>query len=229
MPEYQTNYIVRPAMTIQRYIETRYEIACEMQRGIVRDSQMVDMLRNGPHDPNLVTSWMRDYGLFQGITNANREAIVVRFLQFVTSHELSANDMSDNQIKELYTELLTSLFQTVQRSWMSATSKLLWCLYPNTVVIYDAFVHRTLSVMQCLDDSLVSFPRIGASPSIRGVDDIQIAALHYMNYQAMVRKLLNTHSQLLQELRTRHGESYPYDVRIMDKLLWMIGNLREAY
>ena len=216
-------------MTFRKYIESRYVVACNMQRGIVRDPQMVSMLHDGPHSLALVTSWMRDYGLFQGITNQNRAAIVKRFLHFVETHEQIDGDISDEQIEMFYRELFTALFHTVQRSWMSATSKLLWCLYPNTVVIYDAFVHRTLSVMQCLDDSLADFPRIGEPTSIRRVDDIEIAARHYMNYQAMVRNLLNTHSQLLQELRTQHNESYPYDVRIMDKLLWMIGNLRETY
>jgi hypothetical protein len=216
-------------MTFRRYLENRYVAACNMQRGIVRDPQMVDMLRVGPHDQRLVASWMRDYGLFQGITAPNRAAIVERFLQFVTAHDLIVGDMSDDQIRRLYIELFTALYQSVLRSWMSATSKLLWCLYPSTVVIYDTFVHRTLAVMQCIDDDLAGFPRIGAPPSIDGEGDIENAAEHYMNYQAMVRKLQAAHSQLLRDLRSRHNESYPYDVRIMDKLLWMIGNLREAY
>lgn len=216
-------------MTFCRYVESRYVAACNMQRSIVHDPKMVSMLRDAPHNPGLVALWMQNYGLFQGITAPNRAAIVDRFLQFVTAHELIVGDVRDDQICVLYTELFTALFQTVRRSWMSATSKLLWCLYPSTVVIYDAFVHRTLSVMQCIDDDLAGFSRIGAPPSIDKDSDIEPAVQHYMNYQAMVRRLQTVHSQLLRDLRTRYNESYPYDVRIMDKLLWMIGNLREAY
>ena len=216
-------------MTFRRYVESHYVDACYRQNGIVRDKQMVAMLRKGPHDPRLVASWMRDYGLFQGITGPNRIAIVNRFLQFATEHESIVGDLSDDQVRNLYTALFRALFQTVQRSWMSAMSKLLWCLYPNTVVIYDAFVYRTLAVMQCLDDDLVGFPRIGEPPSIDGEDSIEAAVGHYMNYQTMVRKLQSVHSQLLRELRARNNVSYRYDVRIMDKLLWMIGNLRKAF
>lgn len=112
---------------------------------------------------------------------------------------------------------------------MSATSKLLWCLYPDTIVIYDTFVHRTLIVMQSIDDDLSAFPRVGAPRSIDGEADIVAATTHYMNYQAMVRRLQTRHWQLLRDLRKRYNESYPYDVRIIDKLLWMIGNPRENY
>lgn len=216
-------------MTFRKCIESRYVVACNMQRGIVRDPQMVSMLRSGSYEPTLVTSWMRDYGLFRGITNPNRAAIVQRFLKFVETHDQITGDMSDQQIEGLYRELFTALFQTVPRSWMSATSKLLWCLYPSTVVIYDAFVHRALSVMQCVDDDLAGFPRIGAPPSPDREDDIEANVRHYMNYQRMVRKLQTVHFRLLQDLRARHNESYAYDVRIIDKLLWMIGNFREAY
>jgi hypothetical protein len=41
--------------------------------------------------------------------------------------------------------------------------------------------------------------------------------------------MLTRHGQLLRDLRKRHKESYPYDVRIVDKLLWMIGNPRKSY
>ena len=203
-------------MKFHQYLETRYKAACDMQRDIYRDSQMVAMLRNGLTDAALVRSWMENYGLFQGIKAENRVSIVGRFLEFAAQHKRLDRKPSTEEIQAMYAALFEALYGVVPRSWASATSKLLWCLYPETVVIYDTFVHRTLSVMQCLDGSLTSFPRIGMSPSIRGVNDIQIATQHYMNYQAMVRKLLDTHSPLLQKLRVQHAESYPYDVRIID-------------
>lgn len=52
----------------------------------------------------------------------------------------------------------------------------------------------------------------------------RIGVEHYLGYQSMVRQLQNTHAQLLGALRAQHQEIYPYDVRIMDKLLWMLGN-----
>ena len=216
-------------MSFRLYLETRYATACAMQRAIHRDPQMVAMLREGPHDATLVQAWMREYGLFQGITAPHRNAIVHRFLTFVGEHERHVQEPNTDEIQALYVGLFTALHGQVGRSWVSATSKLLWCLYPNTIVIYDAFVHRALAVMQCIDNDLEGFPRVGQPPKVNGPADIVNAAQHYMNCQAMVRRLLSVQGQLLRELRERHNELYPYDVRIMDKVLWMMGNLREAY
>ncbi len=48
-----------------------------------------------------------------------------------------------------------------------------------------------------------------------------------MDCQVIVRRLQTQHGQLLHDLRKHHNELYPYDVRIIDKLLWMIGNPRK--
>lgn len=112
---------------------------------------------------------------------------------------------------------------------MSATSKLLWCLYPRDIVIYDAFVHRALVVLQCVDPDLAGTERIGAAPKINAPTHIDPAVAGYMRYQALVGKLLTVHTPTLNELRLKHKEQYPYDIRIVDKLLWMIGNSNLAY
>lgn len=190
---------------------------------------MIAMLREGPQDIALVCAWMREYGLFQGITAPNRNAIGNRFLRFAKEHERHGQEPNADEIKALYLALFRALHGEVARSWMSATSKLLWCLYPNTIVIYDAFVLRALAILQCIEDDLEGFPRIGEPPKIESELDIEAAVQHYMNYQAMIRRLLDSHGQLFRDLRSRHSEQYPFDVRIMDKLLWMMGNLREAY
>lgn len=215
-------------MSFRAYLESHYIAACNLQRGISRDPQMIAMLRDGPQDVSLVKSWMRDYGLFQGITSQNREAIVNRFIAFSRSHTKTSL-VSREALSELYSELFTALYREVARSWMSATSKLLWCLYPDDIVIYDAFVHRTLVVMQCIDGDLSGFPRIGPTPKIEKETDIEIATVHYMNYQDMVRKLLSVHAKALSDLRRVNSETYQYDIRILDKLLWMIGDTKRAY
>ena len=216
-------------MSFRRYLETRYVAACNMQRGIHRDPLVVAMLREGPHDAALVSTWMREYGLFQGISALNRKAVVNRFLWFAAEHERQVQEPNYEEIQALYITLFRALHGEVARSWVSATSKLLWCLYPNTIIIYDAFVHRALAAMQCIDDDLEGFSRVGKPPRINGEADIEGAAQHYMNYQAMVRRLLAVHAQLLRDLRARHNEQYPYDVRIMDKVLWMMGDVTKIY
>ncbi|MDQ3819918.1 MAG: hypothetical protein M3362_19895, partial [Acidobacteriota bacterium] len=104
-------------------------------------------------------------------------------------------------------------------------SKLLWCIFPNEVVIYDKFVWQALVVMQCLDPELASFPRIGNPPtSIKTESGINLAVNHYMNYQDMVRHILQRNLPALRELRETRNETYPHDIRIVDQTLWRIGN-----
>jgi hypothetical protein len=215
-------------MSFQAFLENQFTTACELQRKIEQDTPMVNMVRDGLKDDSLVKKWMRTYGLFQGVSRKEEDAIARRFLNYVESHTKVAQ-LSENEIRNIFSELLSELFQEVARTWISATSKLLWCLYPDEIVIYDSFVHRTLTVMQCIDTDLAEYPRIGETPTINNEQDIVPATHHYMNYQAMVQKLLRTHAQTIAELRLQNDESYPYDIRIMDKLLWMIGNPKARY
>ncbi|SFO89464.1 hypothetical protein SAMN05216567_103221 [Variovorax sp. OK605] len=215
-------------MSFKKYLEEKYPIACDMQRQIDEDPLMVDMLRTNGADHELVKKWMRNYGLFQGIEGDSRNKIAKRFLTFALQHRRITR-VNDATVADLYRELLTALFKVKSRSWMSATSKLLWCLYPRDIVIYDAFVHRALVTLQCVDPDLAGTERIGAAPMIKALADIDPAVATYMRYQGLVRKLLTVHTPALTELRRKHKEQYQYDIRIVDKLLWMIGDSKRAY
>ena len=214
-------------MSLISYLESHYEAACKLQRGIILDPLIVEMLKTDQSNAGLVKSWMLDYALFQGITGNNRDAIANCFLEFARSH-VRVSHITDDVVKTLYNELFKALHKKVPRGWTSATSKLLWCLYPNDIVIYDSFVHRSLVVLQCIDNDISGFPRIGIAPQIKSACDIEQATEHYMTYQSIVRKLLSTHAKTLSALRHRFKEEYPYDIRIMDKILWMIGNVNQT-
>ncbi len=200
-----------------------------MQWDIVKDKDIKLMLAHGNQNIRLVKSWMKDYGLFQGLTTENRDKIANRFLTFSTGVRTTASVSDRKILEEKYTELLTALFLEVNRSWVSATSKLLWCIYPDEVVIYDSFVWRALVVIQCLDTELAKFSRIGVPPPVAHESDIALAVKHYMNYQDMVKDICDRNSALLNELREKHKETYPHDIRIVDKLLWMIGNPNKRF
>jgi len=210
-------------MTFRAYLKRHYATACKMQRGIGNDPVIVDMLRTGGQDAHLVKKWMESYRLFQGINAQERRKIVRTFLTFAKSHT-RIRRVTEDDIRALYTELFRALYRTKRQLWMSATSKLLWCLYPNDVVMYDSFVHRALLVLQRIDSTLTVLPRIGDPPRVRVESDIDSLAEHYMNYQGMVHTLMRVHAGLLKDLRERTGERYPYDLRIVDKVLWMIGS-----
>ena len=216
-------------MDFETYIKNNYVVACKIQRSIIKDSEIKSMLQNGVEDAQIVMSWMRDYGLFQGITTKDREKVSRNFLSFAKNIGSPVDITNKDILRSIYSELFKSLFNAVNRSWMSATSKLLWCIYPDNIVIYDSFVERALVVMQCLDKGLSKFPRIGVAPKVTRVSDIALATSHYMNYQEMVRYIHEQNIKTLNELREKYKETYPHDIRIVDKLLWMIGNPKQRF
>lgn len=216
-------------MSLKKYLKTHYVSACEAQRNISDDFKMVEMLRNQISDLALVQKWMLSYNLFRGVTADKRIKIANAFILYANT-SLSTDTLDSKVDIELhYRALLIALFKAVDRGWISATSKLLWCAFPKDFVIYDEFVYRTLVVLQCVDTDLSSFSRIGEAPQIRGVSDIEAAVQFYMNYQAMVKHLQTIHQRDLDILRKKFKEEYEYDIRIVDKLLWMIGNPKDVF
>ena len=215
-------------MPFDQFMMSNYVPVCTRLNGFLLDEQMKEMIRTGEQDSMLVKSWMRGYGLFQGIRSEQREQIAATFLDFA-GRTNGKGEIGDSTITEAYAELFTALHSQVPRSWISATSKLLWCMHPDSVVIYDAYVKRALVVMQCLDSELAQFPRVGDPPKIKNSSDISEATRFYMNYQSMVRHLLERSAGTLKQLREQHQESYPHDIRIIDLLLWWIGNPKQEF
>lgn len=199
-----------------------------MQHGIVKDTKMKEMLASGSVNEILVTSWMRDYGLFQGIKLSDRKAIVNKYSTLVFDVANPSHCPTDKEIEDIFKCLLSTFYRTVPRKWLSATSKLLWCSFPDKVVIYDAFVERALVILQGITPFLASMPRIKSSPTMKSVGDIETVVSFYLNFQTMVNAIIADHQKQLNRLRAKHKESYPHDIRIVDKLLWMLGNPNQS-
>ena len=212
-------------MSFKKYLLRNYGRACNEQRLITLDAVMLENLQSQCPDWKVVERWMTSYGLFRGCRTNSREVIAKVFLHHVShlNHD-NRNPGLHAEVKTVFKDLLTTLYDTVERGWMSATSKLLWSVYPFDFVIYDAFVHRALVVLQNIDSDLTSFKNVGNAPKIKSRFDLDAASDFYVGYYNMVKHLQNNYRGILDDLREEHSELYPYDVRIMDKLLWMIGN-----
>tara|TARA_A200000159_G_scaffold133546_1_gene131684 strand:+ start:951 stop:1361 length:411 start_codon:yes stop_codon:yes gene_type:complete len=129
-------------LSLENFFDANYHVACTMQRGIHKDNEMKEMLSFSEKDSALVHSWMKDYGLFQGITSEDRKAIVDRYLSTIHVITEQHDTIDNNCIERMFTMMMTEFYNVVPRKWLSATSKLLWCSFPDNVVIYDAFVER---------------------------------------------------------------------------------------
>jgi hypothetical protein len=200
-----------------------------MQHNIVKDIKMKNMLHSGTFDTDLVTSWMREYGLFQGINTSDRKKIAAHYATLAFDVANPSDLPSDEEIKSMFRLFLTDFYKVVPRKWLSATSKLLWCSFPDQIVIYDAFVERALVVLQGITPYLAEMPRIKSSGTIKSENDIEVTLAFYENYQSLVRAILAEHQKQLDDLRSLHNETYPHDIRIVDKLLWMLGNPNQSF
>ena len=173
-------------MPFATFLFTHYRTACDKQRKIKGDADIVQALRSGAASPELVRDWMLRYRLFQGIETATRITAVETFLKYAKTLKAKRSSLQSEEVRRLFQELLTAFWKQTDRGWISATSKLLWCVYPKDVVIYDSFVHRALIVLQSIDDDLKQLPKVGWQPSLKSASDIESAVEHYMRYQNMV-------------------------------------------
>ena len=62
------------------------------------------MLQNGDADEKLVISWMRDYGLFQGITSIHREKVARNFLSFAKNIDLTIDITKKDMLRNIYSQ-----------------------------------------------------------------------------------------------------------------------------
>ena len=84
-------------------------------------------------------------------------------------------------------------------------------------------MHRSLVVLQGLTPYLAEMPRLGNAPSLKYGTDILALVDFYMNFRKMIVAILKHHQTQFDELRKKYSEEYPYDIRILDKLLWLLG------
>lgn len=201
---------------LEKFIRDNYSTAVGMQLEIKKDEIMIQRIKDQSLEPELVRSWMRDYGLFQGISGEIRESIAQSFCDFTYTREHKSLVLGDD-----FAEVYDLLFNKSSRKWLSASSKLLWCLYPHEVVIYDSFVERVILVLQHLEPSLANVNFEKAPGHKEGSGAIKD---YYLIYAGNVQKLFKAYQPQLEELRRQHNPSYEYDIRIFDKLLWILGS-----
>jgi len=207
---------------ITRFIKSNYVEAVKKQKSITRDTPMIDHIHSKSLSIESVIDFMQSYGLFQGITNDKRSAMAIEFMQFVIDRKPTEALNIEKDFNTLHTKLY---YASGNRKCLSATSKLLWCMYPHDIVIYDAFVARSILILQCLDKDLASLDRFVTPPNKS--DDSTPMTDYYISYSNLVMTLFNKHKDILAELRTTHAADYLYDIRIFDKLLWMMGSFGE--
>jgi hypothetical protein len=209
---------------LEKFIRSNFDEAIKIQSAFEHDLEMVKSAKENTLNNLMVKDWMRGYGLFQGIKNEVREQIANEYINFVKLKQ--GKDLNlENDFKELHKRL----HKVCKRKWLSATSKLLWCMHPNDVVIYDAFVERSIAILQCLDKDLAKLPRVDYPPNIKKSNGQDLITKHYINYQNLVILLYQKYQNLISKLKSESSVNYEFDIRIFDKLLWIMGDLNSPF
>lgn len=214
---------------LKQFVESNYKDAVETQRSFDHDAHMQSMLVAENLNEKSVRDWMRGYGLFQGINAADRRKVVEIYKDNIFAISNLASPLPDHDVRELFSVLLNAFYEVVPRKWISAVSKLLWCSFPHEIAIYDAFVHRSLIVLQGVTPYLAEMPRLGNTPPVKKGKDIQELVEFYMSYRKMILAIQKHHQDQLDDLRKKYSEQYAYDIRILDKLLWLLGGADQPF
>lgn len=212
---------------IVQFIKSNFEFVIneQIRLGYKHDYEMIQAIKSKVLTKDMVIRWMIGYGLFQGIVTGYRTKIAKEFIDFANQIKNFENINIEQNFKDLH-----SIFCRVKmRTWLSATSKLLWCAYPDQIVIYDAFVGRSMSVLQCLDKDLAKLPRIDYPTRVKSEKDIELLANYYMNYQNMVKLLVIKYQDTINALKNEYKSKYKYNLRIMDKILWLMGDMNSEF
>jgi len=210
---------------ITQFIESNFEKVLKIQSGFSHDAEMVSSIKSEALTEKMVKDWMRVYGLYQGLNNEVRNNVAKAFIEFAYEN----NNGNGLNVEIKFQELHSKLKDVAQRNWISATSKLLWCIDPYNVVIYDSFVERAIGVLQCLDVSLAKFPRLNSVPNAKNDPQSEKITKFYMNYQNMVKNVKDSNDVVIQKLKKKYKSEYKYDIRMIDKLLWLMGSSSSTF
>ena len=94
------------------------------------------------------------------------------------------------------------------REFTSLASKGLWFCYPESVPIFDRFAQRALWVISTLEKDITPLPE---------------SESEYKKFIHFWKALYERYATIINSLDIG---SYPYCVRIFDKILWLIGEPR---
>lgn len=210
---------------IEQFIISNFKHLRMIHDGYDHDLAMIQAIKSKSLNSDMVIKWMTGYKLFQGIVTGDRTKIAKEFINYANQIQNFENINIEQNFKDLHGRFC----KVNLRTWLSATSKLLWCAYPDQIVIYDAYLGRTMAVLQCLDVDLAKLPRINYPPSVKSEKDIDLLVNFYMNYQNMVKVLVRKYQDTINALKNEYKSNYKYDLRIMDKILWLMGDMNSKF
>lgn len=223
-------------MALSRFIQQNYVTAAAMAKDNNElDEQMLSSVKQGAYDAQLVKRWMTSYQLFQGFNARQRSKISHAYTEVAPWLPRFTNPPPEDKLTGAFLTVLEILdnaghvgVNNKARKWLSAASKLLWCHYPHDIPMYDRFVFQAMTTLQGVEPALFHAERLGVlKPKNNRESADQFykrEAQHYLRYRRAILAVYASYSELLDDLRSKYNVAYPYDLRLLDKLLLILGN-----
>ena len=184
-------------------LSSKWEGADNKAVQAVRDKSSPDRIQE-------VTSWLRYYAVFQGITGPERHALSEAFLRWADAREQQARLTTVAAICQAHESLVAECIIAYgrNRDFTSLASKALWLRYPDDVPLFDSYARRALSVFSKLDCG-ITHPDSGFSDYHQFIHVWK--ALYYNDrYRAAIAAI--------------EMHNYAYPVRVFDVILWIVGS-----
>lgn len=195
------------AEIVKRFIGDALE---DQQELLQYDRAVMDALST-PTDKSsadAVIRWLRLYKVLR-IKKQTHRPIARAILNYADELDRNTLPLEGRGLLKAYEDLHEAVQRVgpkkrdgAKRGLISLTSKALWCLSPETVPIYDS---RALNAVTTLSR----------------LSGIQVPAESgYAGYIQMWQKL---YGMARPTIKAADLNGYPYEVRIFDKILWLIG------
>jgi hypothetical protein len=139
-----------------------------------------------------------------------RDALAKAVLDWVDSQPDDSRLDTLEGLVHAHAELMAACSKADGRSrdFTSLASKALWLRYPDAVPLYDRFAQEALWMLSKLEPGL---PPVSEAPD---------GAPKYAPFALMWRALYDRYAP---SIATIDNKGYPYQVRIFDRILWLVG------
>jgi hypothetical protein len=155
-------------------------------------------------------AWLHSYKVLLFFPPDNSIQVARQILDFADNERTATRVLDRDSISVAYQTLYARLSAVVHpspisgnpRNVVSLTSKALWCCYPSDVPIFDDHAARALQVISRL---------------------LGIKAVKSDKYECFLEVWFQVYGRIDAAIDASGLKDYPYKVRVLDRLLWHLG------
>ena len=155
-----------------------------------------------------VRGWLHHYRVLRGIRAEKIDRIAKAVVEYADGARPESLGLDQEVIAEQFHALGARLAVVVgKRNTISMASKALWLCYPDAVPIFDDYAERALQILCRIQGIAVRAQVVGT-------------------YERFLNAWLQVHAACLPALDAVPLVTYPYRIRLLDWLLWYLGEPR---